>query len=45
VFRYLGKPPRELIDRVRNEAIRNFVHNEIPDTDPVPMQVRVFLVD
>jgi len=22
---------------VRNEAIRNFVHNEIPDTDPVPM--------
>jgi serine/threonine protein kinase len=23
---------------VRNEAIRNFVHNEIPDTDPVPMQ-------
>lgn len=37
ICEYMGKPPRELIDRVRNEAIRNFVHTEIPNTEPVPM--------
>lgn len=38
ICEYLGKPPRELISRVRNEAIRSFVINQIPDTPPIPMR-------
>jgi len=37
ICEYLGKPAPELIDRIRNEAIRSFVHNEIPDTPAVAM--------
>lgn len=37
ICEYLGKPAPELIDRIRNEVIRSFVHNEIPDTPEVPM--------
>uniref|UniRef100_A0A7S2S2I0 Mitogen-activated protein kinase n=1 Tax=Rhizochromulina marina TaxID=1034831 RepID=A0A7S2S2I0_9STRA len=37
ICEYLGKPPRELVAKVRNEAIRSFVTNEIPDTPPIPM--------
>lgn len=29
ICEYLGKPAPELIDRIRNEAIRSFVHNEV----------------
>ena len=37
ICEYLGKPPKELIGRIRNEAIRNYVQHEIPDTEPVAM--------
>mmetsp|Transcript_39041 Transcript_39041/g.87315 ORF Transcript_39041/g.87315 Transcript_39041/m.87315 type:complete len:400 (+) Transcript_39041:335-1534(+) len=37
ICEYMGKPTQDLIDKIRNSAIRNFVLHEIPDQEPVPM--------
>jgi serine/threonine protein kinase len=38
ICRILGRPPNNLIQNVPNEAIRTFIVQDIPETEPIPLE-------